>query len=240
MPHVNAVEIAVGIARNARVQLMPWRISSLDYYTDWKSYAEGLFTKHVEQLSPFGFAIDGKDVLEIGPGSSLWTAYLCRKRGAKSVVAIDQRNYLIARNSPDDALDEVTYKSPCKGEQTGLPSGSFDLIYSHAVLEHVQGPKQVLSEVWRLLRPGGYTSHQIDTRNHLDFSRPMEHLTVPGWAWKIMTFNSPSYTNRYTIPMWLDLFPRCGFEVLSAGETETLEHPDRPDGGLLIRARKPS
>jgi SAM-dependent methyltransferase len=240
MPRMNALEITVEIARNASAALMPWRKTSLDYYTDWKSYGEGLFTKHVEQLAPFGFAVDGKDVLEIGPGSSLWTAYLCRKRGARSVTAIDERNYLIARNSPEDALDEITYRSPCKAEHTGLASGSLDLIYSHAVLEHVHGPKQVLSEIWRLLRPGGYTSHQIDTRNHLDFSRPMEHQTVPGWVWNLMTSNRSSYTNRYTIPRWLELFERSGFDVLSSRETETLEHPDRPDGGLLIRARKPA
>jgi hypothetical protein len=42
-----------------------------------------------------------------------------------------------------------------------------------------------------------------------------------------------------TIPMWSDLFASQGFEVLGATETESLQHPDRPDGGLLIRARKP-
>ena len=238
MPRVNALEIAIEIARNGAATILPWR-TSLDYYPDWKSYGEGIYATHVEQLSPIGFAIEGKDVLEIGPGSSLWSAYLCRKRGARSVVAIDVRNFLIKRNSPDDALDQVTYLSPRAAEDTGLPSSTFDLIYSHAVLEHVRAPKHVLSEIWRLLRPGGYTSHQIDTRNHLDFSRPNEHLALPEWVWQLMTSNRSSYTNRYTIPMWLELFPRDGLEVLSARETPTNEHPERPDGGLLIRARRP-
>jgi len=238
MPRVNAFQIAVQIARNTAAAALPWR-ESLDYYTDWQSYGESVFKTHIDQLSAYGFAIDGKDVLEIGPGSSLWTAYLCRQHGARSAVAIDTRRYLLKRNSPDNALDEVTYLSPCSAESTGLPPGTFDLIYSHAVLEHVHGPKQVASEMWRLLRPGGYTSHQIDTRNHLDFSRPMDHLTVPEWVWNLMTSNRSSYTNRYTIRMWIELFVQSGFQVLSARETETLQHPDRPDGGLLIRARKP-
>jgi hypothetical protein len=59
-------------------------------------------------------------------------------------------------------------------------------------------------------------------------------------VWLLMTSNRSAYTNRYTVQMWIDLFRRCGFEVLSSEETETLQHPDRPDGGLLIRARKPS
>ena len=235
---MNALQIAIEIARNAAVTVMPWR-NSLDYYDDWQSYGEGLYGKHVEHLAAFGFAIGGKDVLEIGPGSSLWTIYLCRKHGAKSAVAIDSRRYLIERNSPQDALAEVTYLSPRNAEKTGLPPSSFDLIYSHAVLEHVHKPKLVLSEIWRLLRPGGYTSHQIDTRNHLDFSRPTEHLAIPELVWQMMTSNLSAYTNRYTIPMWKELFAGQGYEVLSAQETETLEHPDRPDGGLLIRARRP-
>jgi len=238
MPRMNAFEIAVEIARNAAAAAMPWR-KSLDYYTDWQTYGESVYKTHVEELRAHGFAIAGKDVLEIGPGSSLWTAYLCRRRGARSVTAIDEHDYLIKRNSPDDAIGQVTYRSPCKAEETGLPDSSFDLVYSHAVLEHVHGPKQVISEIWRLLRSGGYTSHQIDTRNHLDFSRPMEHLSLPEWVWNLMTSNRSSYTNRYTIAMWIDLFKGRGFEVLSAVETGTIEHPDRPDGGLLIRARKP-
>src|SRR5258708_3583530 len=96
MRRVNAFEIAIEIARNGAATILPWR-TSLDYYTDWKSYGEGIYATHIEQLSPLGFGIEGKDVLEIGPGSSLWSAYLCRKRGARSVVAIDVRNFLIKR-----------------------------------------------------------------------------------------------------------------------------------------------
>src|SRR5260370_6962156 len=92
-------------------------------------------------------------------------------------------------------------------ENTGLPSSTFDLIYSHAVLEHVHAPKQVLSEMLRLLRPGGYTSHQIDTRNHLDFSRPNQHLALPGRVWLLMTCQPSSYTNHNTTPIMLQPFP---------------------------------
>src|SRR5215472_8380088 len=172
---MNAFEIGIEIARNAAATVMPWR-RSLDYYRDWEAYGRGVFKTHVQELSELGFAVNGKDVLEIGPGSSLWTAYLCRTNGARSVVAIDERNYLINRNSPADALEQVSYRAPCKADDTGLPSNSFDLVYSHAVLEHVHSPTLVLSETWRMLRPGGLASHQIDTRNHLDFSRPNDHL----------------------------------------------------------------
>jgi hypothetical protein len=106
-------------------------------------------------------------------------------------------------------------------------------------LEHVKAPKRVVAEQWRLLRPGGCVSHQIDTRNHLDFDRPMEHLQVSDAVWQLMTSNRSVYTNRHSINDWIQLFKHQGFEILEAVETTSIEHPDRPDGGLLIRARKP-
>jgi len=41
------------------------------------------------------------------------------------------------------------------GERLPFPSGRFDLVLSHEVLEHVQDDRAVLSEIVRVLRPGG-------------------------------------------------------------------------------------
>jgi len=49
MPGVNAFEIAIEIARNGAATILPWR-KSLDYYSDWESYGEGIYATHVEQL----------------------------------------------------------------------------------------------------------------------------------------------------------------------------------------------
>jgi SAM-dependent methyltransferase len=41
------------------------------------------------------------------------------------------------------------------GESVPLPSGTFDLILSHEVLEHVQDDRAALQEMIRVLKPGG-------------------------------------------------------------------------------------
>jgi SAM-dependent methyltransferase len=41
------------------------------------------------------------------------------------------------------------------GESLPLPSGTFDLILSHEVLEHVQDDSQAVREMLRVLKPGG-------------------------------------------------------------------------------------
>jgi len=38
---------------------------------------------------------------------------------------------------------------------TGLPQGSFDLVYCRFLLLHLQNPAACLQEMWRVLRPGG-------------------------------------------------------------------------------------
>jgi SAM-dependent methyltransferase len=41
-------------------------------------------------------------------------------------------------------------------EATGLPDVSFDLVLCTQVLEHTQSPSRVMTEIHRILRPGGY------------------------------------------------------------------------------------
>jgi 2-polyprenyl-3-methyl-5-hydroxy-6-metoxy-1,4-benzoquinol methylase len=93
-------------------------------------------------------------------------------------------------------------------ERVNLPGGAFDVVYSNAVLEHLPSPRSVLSEVWRVLRPGGvmtastvnfasYTGQWLGGDWHL--VDPRAHLTL----------FSPETLRRY--------FEQAKFEVLSIG-----------------------
>jgi hypothetical protein len=52
----------------------------------------------------------------------------------------------------------------------------FDVVLSNAVFEHVVDPQTACRRLFRATLPGGYHFHQIDLRDHRDFSRPLEHL----------------------------------------------------------------
>lgn len=60
---------------------------------------------------------------------------------------------LCARRGLDD-IEIVQADARC----TGLPAGSFDLVHARALLANVPDPAQVLAEMVRLARPGGWVA----------------------------------------------------------------------------------
>ena len=64
-------------------------------------------------------------------------------------------------------------------EEAGLEEGSFDVVYSNAVFEHLTSPSRVLSEAVRVLRPGGLA--YVDTVNYASFTR-----RFLGRRWKLL------------------------------------------------------
>ncbi|NDC49220.1 MAG: methyltransferase domain-containing protein [Micrococcales bacterium] len=55
---------------------------------------------------------------------------------------------------------------------------AFDITLSNAVFEHLYHPLKALSSLRRVTRKGGMGFHQVDFRDHRDFSRPLEYLLL--------------------------------------------------------------
>jgi SAM-dependent methyltransferase len=53
--------------------------------------------------------------------------------------------------------EEQPYRIP-------FPDGTFDVVWSNQVLEHVQNHEVALSEIWRVLKPGGVSLHVFPPR----------------------------------------------------------------------------
>jgi hypothetical protein len=59
----------------------------------------------------------------------------------------------------------------------------YDACYSCAVMEHVVDIHAFVAKTFELLASGGFAFHWIDLRDHRDFSRPLDFLTIGKSVW---------------------------------------------------------
>ena len=120
------------------------------------------------------------------------------------------------------------------GLRLPLPDESVDLVVSKSVLEHV--PPEVaaglLSEMYRVLRPGGSVAHSVDLRDHMQISGDLhtfgdwlDALRYSDRVFDAMFSRRSTFINRWRTPEWRRAVDRAGFQV-KAWVTSRLElHP---------------
>jgi ubiquinone/menaquinone biosynthesis C-methylase UbiE len=97
----------------------------------------------------------GKDVLEIGVGMGAdhleWA-----KSSPRSLTGIDLTPRAIEHTSARIAAYGLTSRLECAdAEHLPFPDNSFDIVYSWGVLHHSPDTPRAITEVHRVLRPGG-------------------------------------------------------------------------------------
>lgn len=93
--------------------------------------------------------LDGRRILDLGCGPG-WYAEALESRGAV-VVAVDRDGDELATSGarpPRPMLSD--------GGRLALPSASFDAVVCSNLLEHAPDTRAILSEIGRVLRPGGW------------------------------------------------------------------------------------
>jgi hypothetical protein len=135
--------------------------------------------------------------------------------------------------------------------QGNVQEGTVDLIYSQAVMEHVDDLDKVYRCSYEWLKPGGMISHQIDFK---------AHGTSQGWdgyrayselGWKVIRGNRPYLINRVSSSGQLEAIRRHGFRVVNeisafmeptlttrqhAKRFRDLDHDTRRTAGLFVQA----
>jgi hypothetical protein len=163
-------------------------------------YALQVAVNYMGHLRRARFVLEGANILELGPGGDFGAQLIIASHGAKVTVAdrflapwdsnYHPQFYRLLRSrwgGPAEALDAVIAANAhvphaigqiaLSAEQIdGIPAAQFDLILSNAVLEHVQDLTQVAFNLARITRSPGINLHQIDFRDHRDFSQPLEFL----------------------------------------------------------------
>lgn len=79
--------------------------------------------------------------------------------------------------------DRITYYHQ-SADVIPAPDCFFDFVFSNSVMEHLANPPQIIKEIKRVLKPGAMSCHQIDLRDHRDFSKPFDHLYMGRAEWR--------------------------------------------------------
>lgn len=100
-------------------------------------------------MSVLNACTNGGDLLEFGAG----TGHLLKELAAWGTFTTLTGADIQPR--PDGIPNEIRWISADLNQPVSAPAGSFDVIVSTEVIEHLENPRSVFREFYRLLRPGG-------------------------------------------------------------------------------------
>ncbi len=125
-------------------------------------------------------------------------------------------------------LLDLRYLVDQNGSLAHFSESTFDCVFSSDVMEHIKedAVDQYLSDVHRVLKPGGVSLHWIACDDHLSHYDPLEtpktYLRFSQRTWKFFFENNVQYFNRLQKPDWLQAFDRHGFELVDL-RTDSIE-----------------
>jgi ubiquinone/menaquinone biosynthesis C-methylase UbiE len=143
------------------------------------------------------------NVLEIGAGTGVNFQYY--QPGA-NVTAIEPDPYMLerARKRASEAKVAIELRQVA-AEELPFPDASFDFVIDTLVLCSVSDPRKALSEIKRVLKPGG----ELRLYEHVRYKNPIgalsQDLISPAWQW----FGAGCHPNRNTERYLRD----AGFEL---------------------------
>jgi 2-polyprenyl-3-methyl-5-hydroxy-6-metoxy-1,4-benzoquinol methylase len=101
-----------------------------------------------------------KKLLDLGCDDGLWTKRLADAVGAEEVHGVEVVEEPAQRARANGVK---VYSLDLNRPLTDIPSNTFDLVHANQVIEHVSSVDLFVSEVYRVLRPGGHAV--ISTEN---------------------------------------------------------------------------
>ena len=183
--------------------------------------------------------LNGKTILELGPGDSIGTALIASSFGAKTIMidagqfAVDDLSIYckLANNLRQKGIDVPNIEEApsfrdildiCNAEYltrglkdlSNLENNSVDMIVSQAVLEHIRLAdfSKTIDECSRVMKEDGFSVHSVDLKDHL--GRALNNLRFSEDFWESdFIAKSGFYTNRIRYSEMLDIFRKSGLNI---------------------------
>jgi hypothetical protein len=196
--------------------------------------------------------LQGKVILEYGPGDILGVALLMYAYGAKRVCCVDRfpllqlsnkhiavymhllnslgkgereraNNAFIEKGNPRSGFNpKAITYRLTKSGLSGL-SREYDIIISRAVLEHVDNLEGTMIDIKQNLKYGGVSVHKVDLKSHdLDRYTDFDFLTWPHLIYTLM-YCHKGYPNRWRVNKYRELAESSKLNVKKLSPTGRLE-----------------
>lgn len=195
--------------------------------------------------------LEGKTILEYGPGDTLGVSLLLYAHGADFVHCVDRfpREKISRRNIDTymEILDRLEpeqrgramqafneHGDPGSGFDQGLvrysvtrdglinEANAYDLIISRSVLEHVNHLDLTIGDIARALKPDGISVHSVDLKSHnLDRYLPFDFLTWPESIYRLMNSHK-GRPNRWRVDKYKECVTRAGLQFKALAPTGKL------------------
>ncbi len=207
--------------------------------TESVDYINNVFADYIQYSGKNSFS--GR-AAEVGPGDNSGVALLFRDAGCDQVDLLDR---FYSRRDPSHELDiyaclasqhnNIKQFIQVEGDGKNVLSGvdryygnnasaesffhsrlgQYDVIFSRAVLEHVQDVDAAIGCMSDGLRKGGIMMHKIDLRDHGMFSdswHELKWLAVPSLLWRWLSRHSGA-PNRTLFPEYVQIANKCGLDA---------------------------
>lgn len=186
-----------------------------EYYEETGSTAKNKFTASLQNFEKLGIKKNSA-ILDIGTGNGDFLL-LAQERGYTNLFGHE------IPVQPTPRLDSAGITVYRDFDYKVLPPSTFDVVTLMDVMEHVLDPKQVMIEVWRILKPGGIVYFHtpcvtpIDRFMHWLQRVPLAARIGTGWQRsRTSIFHLQNYSRR-SIEMILENagFPSFNLIVLN-------------------------
>lgn len=207
------------------IKMSIWARPVLVYIYKGDRYTDPIDGRSYREFLPYGYEKQRQNVLS--PGTLSLERHRLMWLYLKNETGFFKENLKVLHMAPEQSfykrfrklqnLDYTTcdLNSPIadvKADIQDLPfeDNSFDVIFCNHVLEHVADDKKALSELYRVMKPGGWGIFQVPIRYQLD--KTFEDPSITDKKERIEKFGQYDHVRVYGMDYY-DTLKSAGFEV---------------------------
>ncbi len=210
------------------------------FHSDYR-VLDAYYDMMLERIRRFGLPLEQPVVLELGPGNSYIIPYNFLHHGTRRIYLVDkyprqsssekQKRFFREESvhfMRKYGLENVSYIDmddckPCTARLSYIEGDILhidipehvDFVFSVAVLQHVPDIVPLLEKLYSIMRPGALMYHIVDMKDKWhEFGTAFSFYRYSDKVWDGYLTNTSNYVNRLRFGEYMDIFTKCGFDVI--------------------------